>query len=309
MVRYTEQDTRGRFAAANRLHSQANMRQLSLFEAAREDAPGLSEDQLVVRVATEVVQRLDLRPPIDERLIASYHGVSRIELADIPWAGCLIPLDDGPVIRLRASDGRGRRRFTALHEVAHTFFPGFERVSQFRCDPAGGDRPDRHEELCDLAASEMLFPERWFRPDLAGGVFGIDLVQDLAGKYDASLEATAHRVVDLWPEPALLVALEEGIKPSEGPGAKPKLRVRYAHGSGTWPFVPRFKSVARDSPLEAARWGEIVEAESRLDGLASPTSQPLHVSARLFPFRDGRGVEHRRVIALYRRGSTAPNAP
>ena len=43
--------------------------------------------------------------------------------------------------RVRASDNRERKRFSALHEVKHTYLPGFA-VTQYRCDPS----PERDPE-------------------------------------------------------------------------------------------------------------------------------------------------------------------
>jgi len=68
----------------------------------------------------------------------------------------------------------------------------------------------------------------------------MDTVCGLSNAYDASLQATAHRVVDLWPEDALFVLADVRTKPAErhDSDAIPKLRVRYAwrraggHSSG-----------------------------------------------------------------------------
>jgi hypothetical protein len=258
---------------------------------------------LVVRIAADILDRLDPEPPIDERMLASSVGIADVRVVDIPWAGCLIPLEGGPVIQVRAGDGRRRRRFSVMHEVGHTFLPGFQLVRRYRCDPSPGKRrQERSEVLCDIAASELLLPRKRFLSDIANASFGLDVVETLSDRYDASIEATARRLVDLWPEPALMVVLEPMTKPSERSltDAEPRLRVRYSHGSGNWPFVPAFKSANDEGPLLQALSGELVEADSRLDGLVAPPPRLLQLSARLFPYRDRSGVEHCRVIAVYR---------
>ena len=35
----------------------------------------------------------------------------------------------------RVGDCWGKKRFTAFHEVEHTFLPGFSIFAQYRCDP------------------------------------------------------------------------------------------------------------------------------------------------------------------------------
>ncbi len=49
-------------------------------------------------------------------------GVKRIEVLDMPQAGCTYVDGDHFRILLRASDSVRRRRFTLAHEICHTFF-------------------------------------------------------------------------------------------------------------------------------------------------------------------------------------------
>lgn len=280
------------------------MEQLSLLEWGRLAAPGRSDADVVADLAHKLIARLGLEPPIDHRIVASYQGVARIRTENLPWAGCLIQEDGQLVIQLRAWDTPRRQRFTAFHEVGHTFLPGFSVGTQYRCDPAPGlARRSPDEVLCDVAASELLFPRSIFVDDLEALPFGLDSVQSLAERYEGSLEATARRFVDLWPEPALLVVLELRTKPSErgDPDAEPRLRVAYAHGKGSWPFIPRYKSVGDGSLLARALYGEVVQGPSNLDGLVAEDGVAGELSARLFPHADADGLWHHRVIALYRR--------
>src|SRR4051794_34047231 len=101
------------------------MGQLSLLEQARIEAPDVSDDVRVTRLAAGLIEELELEPPINLEMIASWQGVDRIELADIPWAGCLINDDGRLLMKLRRGDSSRRRRFTGFHEIAHTFCPGF----------------------------------------------------------------------------------------------------------------------------------------------------------------------------------------
>ncbi len=276
--------------------------QLSDLEVARLDSPGTPDAQLVVHLAQRTLNELAMEPPISHEIVASMRDIINIEEEAIPWAGCLVPSPDGLVMTLRLGDSRGKKRFTAFHEVKHTFLPGFSYRTQYRCDPATPPevtqvRDHGLEALCDIGAAELLFPRSAFRADLAGNARTLQLVEALADRYDASLEATARRVVSLHPEPTMLIALEPACKPTD-PHAEPALRVQWAQSTGRWPFVPKHKSVPDDSPLGRALEGELVDETTSLGILTSTATGRARVSAGLYPYTDDRGEQHMRVLAL-----------
>jgi hypothetical protein len=126
--------------------------------------------------------------------------------------------------------------------------------------------------------------------------------QELADKYEASLEATAHRAIDLADRPGLMVVLREMHKPADrsDPAARPKLRVAYSYGVGNWPFIPRWKSAADSGPLGRASQGEAVDEVADLSELTGRIDREAHVTAKSYPFHDEHGSLHQRVIAIYR---------
>lgn len=252
-------------------------------------------------LAARLIDEMAAVPPINLEMIASWQGVAKIQVAEIPWAGCLLNDGGRVVIKLRSRDTRRRRRFTGFHEVGHTFCPGFRLEPQYRCAPNVVPARPTIEGLCDVVASELLFPRRLVEADLAAADFGLHTVGELAERYDGSFEAAAHRFVNLWPEETLLLVLEPGFRKSErdDPEAVAKLRVRSAHSSGSWPYIPRNKSVSETSPLSRALLGEVIDERSTLDDVCVPVDG-VEVSARLMPYRrDGEIVD--RVLALYRR--------
>ena len=274
---------------------------LSDLEQARLEFPGTPDSQLVAELAQDLLQDLGLEPPIDHAIVASMRGVKTIKEAAIPWAGYLAPREDGLTITLRAGDSPGKKRFTAFHEVEHTFMPGFRTQPQYRCDPvtpvsAVPPRNASVEALCDVGAAELLFPRMWFAADLAGNKPTLGLVEQLAARYQASLEATARRLVTLHPTPALLIGLEPGCKPTQ-PHAEPVLRVQWVHANGSWPYVPRHKSAPESSVFTRALSGERIEELTTLKGLTS-TDTPVHASSRLYRYTDDQGEPHMRVLAL-----------
>ena len=189
---------------------------LSELEVARLESPGTPDDQLVIDLAQQTLDELGLEPPVSHEILASMRDIGRIEEADLPWAGCLVQDSNGFVIRLRAADSRGKKRFTSFHEVKHTYMPGFALAPQYRCDPGTPldtvlARDRGIEALCDLGAAELLFPRKYFLHDLDGNTPTLTLASELSKRYDASMEATARRIVALRPAPTLLLV----------PGASP----------------------------------------------------------------------------------------
>lgn len=274
-------------------------KQLSLLEFARLRSPGVGD---VAATADDIIEELGLEPPIDPGIIASYLGVRRIDRAPLDVAGCLICGSQGVLIKVRDSDSHTRQRFTIFHECVHTWFPGYQHRVQYRCEPTHELSGNGElEALCDSGASSLLLPRRFVVRDLEQAGFGVPALREVADKYDSSLEATGHRIVDLAREPTLFVVMEVKNKPADrnDPHAEPKLRVRTARGTPqAWPYIRPYKSVSDGSPLARALEGEVVREHGALEEIGASRVDDVEISARLVPHG---GVQ--RVLALYRRRS------
>jgi hypothetical protein len=271
---------------------------------ARALRPKASEVDLVRQVAGDLLDELGIpRPPVNVERVASLLGIASVRVDPaLDVAGCLVCDRHGDFeIRVRATDPPARRRFTIGHECGHTFFPGFATATQYRCSPAL--RPSQSvglEALCDVASSELLLPRKLFKPDALSAGFGLLALEGLADAYETSLEATGHRLVNTWPEPAALLVLTCRQKPREaGTTAPPRLRLDSAHAEGGWPFFLRHKAGTEGDVFERALEGELVAERTTITGL---TTQPIdaEVHAQLFPLSIG-GQLTPRVIALARR--------
>lgn len=210
---------------------------------------------------------------------------------------------------MRNSDHPRRQRFSGFHEVAHTFMPGYQLQMQVRCDPPYTDAAEVDlETLCDVGASELLLPRRMVVADLTRADFGIQTMMNVADVYEASLQASGHRVVDLWPEDAMFLVAEVQNKPREhdDPTAPAKLRVSYAWRGGRWPYIRRFKSINPGDPLERALQGELVDELTTLTGISAHDVERVHISARYCPYTSTTGERRARVLALYRQRSREP---
>jgi Zn-dependent peptidase ImmA (M78 family) len=271
-------------------NANSNPNQLSIFEQQKLLDPSLSDRQAVLAICERLLKEADAAPPVNVELLASLRGIVRIEEHEQEYAGMLIHQPEGMVAHIRASDALARQRFTILHEAGHTLLPGYGQASQYRC---GGPR-SWEEQLSDLAAGELLFPRNEFSADLARAGLGMASAEALAARYGASVEASAVREVDVWPDDVLMLVLKIANKPSEmvaDTQPVPKLRLAWSYGKGDWPFVRQHKSVNEDSVFVRAHKGELIEETSELGELARESVGPVRVSAKRYG-------PHGRVLAL-----------
>jgi hypothetical protein len=263
----------------------------SSFAEYRRSHPDVPEAIVIRRLCERLLAEAEAEPPVPVERVASLRGIAHVGARDQPWAGVLEPRETSFVIWVRLGDGYERQRFTVCHETGHTFFTGFAETPQYRCN----GRRSMLEERCDFVAAELLLPHRFFAADLNQADFDLEAVERLAHDYEASIESTALRFIDLWTEPAALLVLHEAHKPTErGREAtcEPKLRLSYAHAQGEWPYFRRFKSVESDTAFGRALDGELVSEVGDLGELVDGAG-PVEICARRYG-------SNARVLALVR---------
>ncbi len=221
----------------------------------------------------------DGSPPINLDALASFRGLHAC--ADSPRYSAdseIAPNADGRVV-LRVNRDRPftRQRFSIGHEIGHTLFPEFQVTIRCRkaLDRDWADPNDLLETLCDVAASEFLFPAPWFRERVTQMTLSGRVIVLLATDYEASREATVRRLVELYEQPLAAAFLSWKLKPTEVrqraldrhqqrmfaddviPDPQPKLRVDYAIVNGPFASVccdhiPKDKSVPCEGPIHDA---------------------------------------------------------
>lgn len=278
--------------------------QMSLLENARLDDPTRSDIEHMEQIATDIIRELREEPPVDLKVVASYRGISRIKLAQIPMAGCLAPNERGIVMVLNRDHSPRRQRFTGFHEIGHSFQPGYRTRRSYRCTPLAMPRASADPEaLCDAAAASLLFPRDNFEADVVECDFGMQGILGLAERYDASIQATMYQFQRYWPEPVLTLVLEPGVRKSEigKPEVEPRLRVVSAHATGAWtgPYIPRNKSVRDGGMLWRALQGEAVDTTANLDEFGADWNLDVHLSARSVRYW-ANNEPHQRVLAIIR---------
>ncbi|TWU64530.1 hypothetical protein V7x_00740 [Crateriforma conspicua] len=189
----------------------------------------------------------------------------------------IVPQEDGRVaLRVNQQRPLTRQRFSIAHEIGHTLFPDYQ--FSVRCRKATERRwtdDDLLESLCDVAASEFMFPLPWFTDSLAAMQWTGDGLAKLADEYQASREATARRVVEVHAEPMAAVYLSWKLKPTElqqvarnarqpslldelaPEDPEAKLRVDYvianeSYRSVSGPHIPIYKSMPSKGPMYEA---------------------------------------------------------
>ena len=261
---------------------------------------GAADPVAAVRVKARALVRLyqdhcgPSPPPLDLEVLASLLGIAMVgEPPRLSPDAELVPVEGGGV-ELRVNLGRPatRRRFSIGHEIVHTVFPDFDRKVQCR-KPRGRDLADPDdliEALCDVGASELLFPLPWFAADAARLAGTAEGVLSLARRYEASPEATIRRLVEVSSSICAAIFLGWKLKPVQARrfagtrgqtcmfGIDPAydaralrvLRVDYCVASEAFRagglFVPEDKSVPNSGVIyEAAARNRCLDGEQDLD--------------------------------------------
>lgn len=263
-----------------------NESRLSPLEARRDLDSRAPDAELIRGLCRDLIAESGVEPPVPVAVLASYRGIHGVIPAYIESAGMLSREQGRFIVRVRATDALARRRFSALHETGHTFMPGFADKPRYRCNPA--ESRNTLEELCDIAAAELLYPYEAFLADLVGRSLDLETVEALADRYAGSIESTALRLVELAAVPVVLIALQQQLKPTQVRASKSEneaLRVAYSRVTGSWPFIPRHKSVPADGPFGRAFDGEVVnEASEVLEPFVGGVGE-VHISARRYGHR------------------------
>lgn len=262
-----------------------------------------------VREHIQLLQTVEAQsPPFNMLLLAGLRDIrsSNEEPTHSPDAE-LVPDDDGKVsLRLNKDRPLTRQRFSIGHEITHTFFPGYQEKVQCR-KPKSRDWADPNdviEWLCDVGASEFLFPNPWFGNSVEE--FGVTSkgIQNLARQYQASTVATVRRLVEISAKPLAALFMTWKTKPTQDARLKRggnqslfgsiqeeafylrKLRIEYAVTSPAFDAanlsVSNDKSVESDCAIhKASSTCQLIDARESLnlggcEGLFSIAAIPVY---------------------------------
>ena len=244
-------------------------------------------------------------PPFNMDALASFRSIRQTEDRPIFSEDAELAPDGsgGVIMRINRDRPRTRQRFSVGHEIGHTLFPGYETEVHCRKKPNRdwADKTDPVESLCDIAASEFLFPAPWFDDDVASLAGTSSEIVALAQKYNASPDATVRRLCRIANDPHAVIFFRWKLKPTERRAAdtknqrylfgsnsasrsQPKLHVEYPITNKAFDrlriHIPSDKSVDDDSVISrASSQSACLDAEEKLD------MGPLHgrFYVRVFP--------------------------
>ncbi len=186
------------------------------------DETGISDPREAIRVKARAklaeFSALFESPPYDLSALASCVGLR--ESSDSPVFSQdseIVPMADGKMaLRVNRERPLTRQRFSIAHEIGHTLFPDYQY--SVRCRKANERRwtdDDLLETLCDVAASEFMFPLPWFAERLLTLEFTGAGLASLADECLASREATVRRIVELSESPMAAIFFSWKLKPVE----------------------------------------------------------------------------------------------
>jgi hypothetical protein len=256
-------------------------------------------------------------PPAPLELLGSLRGVVRIESVPISSAGRLVPVPGGGyVVQVNEADSPGRQRFSAAHEICHTFFDDARRAARTHDDPTIGAFDERRSEeyLCDLGAAHMLLHPGWLKDLAAGQQPSLDGLFAVASRCEASAEATARQLATLGVWRCSFVFWEPGYRKAErdllartplpgleavAPRPVPRLRATRVYTATGMPFFPLRKSVGEDSSI-----AEALLSEGRTRGVErfdiGRQSLLANCESHYVGYEDGGGALVPRVLTLMR---------
>jgi len=256
----------------NRIHRHIR----AVMEETGEDDPSAAVRAKAQCVIREFHQAFGHIPPFNLEALASFRGLrSSAEQPKFSKDSEIAPQPDGRVV-LRVNRDRPltRQRFSIGHEIGHTLFPEYQVAVRCRkaTDRDWANPEDLLETLCDIAASDFLFPDPWFLARVAEMTLSAAEIVRLAKDYQASPDATVRRLVEAHPQPFAAVFFTWKLKPTEIrqrsndrhqqpmfaddrlPEPQPKLRVDYAivndaFGRKLGSRIPKDKSVPCEGPI------------------------------------------------------------
>lgn len=166
------------------------------------------------RRAEKLLEHLGISRPeeIDVEAIAAFCGaIVRYEVLKSSEAR-IVGFGDKAIITVNGSSSRGHQRFSVGHELGHWLLDR-GRVA-FECDTkvmAAEWTGNSRERLANRYAADLLLPTWMFCPRVRSKPITFATVEELASVFEMSLTATAIRLVEHGPLPAMVVCWEAGM--------------------------------------------------------------------------------------------------
>ena len=171
-------------------------------------------DSFCRKAANDVLDGLMVGAPEEIHLeTLAWIGGRRLKIIEGPLAGAegrLVAGENGGVIRIRAGMvSAGRKRFTIAHEIGHRVLHGLGAVTDTLRNLRTWTKGSKETEA-NVFASELLMPERLFKPMVAKQNPSLAFIDHLADVFRTSRQASAIRFIQTTNEPCAFVLTRHG---------------------------------------------------------------------------------------------------
>ena len=194
-------------------------------------------------------------PPVDVEALIAAHGMvfkesDRLEPGE---AGNTVTKGGITYIVVNKNDDPYRRRFTALHELAHNVLQLPSRhangVPSDELERFSGRPPE--EKICDVFAAECLVPAHLIRPSIANASFSVTVLLDLTKKFQASRQCIASSYVRNSKELVAYAYAEDGKIQHVIPSASLRAAGIYVQGGMLPSSSAALRAIASASEFES----------------------------------------------------------
>jgi len=271
------------------------------------DHPGETDpDQLIRKLARKRVAYAKKHgwegPPFCPIILASLSNIVCNEVHhDIGGDGRILLSREGrPIIEYRSGVLPERQRFTIFHEFAHMLFTDYCEFVPHHNAPNDTESAEHRqfENLCDIAAAEMMMPTENFGADCRKyPSIDFSTIGSLGKLYGASIDATINRLAELASHVSFSAGFltdQKGKHAGSGP-----LWVRYSKksskfGGFIWPGTsPPIGSVALKCFQDGRTWGP-----TRETWIVNGQPKTFHVCAAKLPDIPSQ-ASYPKVVALF----------
>lgn len=163
---------------------------------------------MVYRSPASLLEELGIREPEDLAIeaIAEYCGATILYQSLQGAEARIVGYKDRAIITVNSAASRGRQRFSAGHELGHWMCDrgkiAFGCTERTFTHEWSDDNPERR---ANQYAAELLLPDVMFARRAKNREITFATVRELADLFEASLTATAIRLVEFGSFPAMIV--------------------------------------------------------------------------------------------------------
>ena len=225
-------------------------------------------EAIIARARTLLAESGQFEPPFDPERLAGLQRITEIDRCDITFDACLLPTAAGFRVQVCKYHTRGRQNFSIAHEIGHTFLIELEPAlggarREMNLSSSSTANSDLVERLCDAAATELIWPTHVFQRDTWDSGVSLEAVVNLAGRYKASVSATARRFAEVGPWRCGFIFWEKATRDD----GEAKLQPRTVYRSSCASLPSRNKiTVAEDSQFyHALECDDVLKGRETLD--------------------------------------------